>query len=189
MHRFSMKELTDIFSTSTGAIEHDYFHISIDGGDPVYRERVYCYELYHQMRLRWPPNCQYYLNGELDKAAHPILEKIGADHAKPDLLVHLPGYMIGNYAVIEVKRAESQKEGIRKDLSKLDLFVRTVGYKRAVYLFFGHEADSNLVNRVQEIISEFEELVPIELWLHQQAGQQAMNITLCSNGQKAHGRY
>jgi hypothetical protein len=88
-----MQELSDVLQAATSAIEPMYFRLEIDGGDPVYRERVYCYELYHQMRLRWPNGCPYYLNGEIDKAAHPILMQLGAAHAKPDLLIHQPGYM------------------------------------------------------------------------------------------------
>jgi hypothetical protein len=73
-----MKELTKVLAEATGAVGNGYFRLNIDGGDSVYRERVYCYELYHQMRLRWPVGCPFYLNGEIDKAAHPIMTELGA---------------------------------------------------------------------------------------------------------------
>jgi hypothetical protein len=111
-----MNELTEIIGAATEAIEDRYFHPNIDGGDPVYRERVYCYELYHQMRLLWPANSSYCLNGEIDEAAHPILQELRADYAKPDLLVHQPGQMSGNHAIVEVKTSRGQNAGIRKDL-------------------------------------------------------------------------
>jgi hypothetical protein len=174
-----MNELTEIISTATGAIEHRYFHLNIDGSDPIYRERVYCYELYHQMRLRWPPHSPYYLNGEIDKAAHPILQELGADYAKPDLLVHQPGYMSGNHAIIEVKTSQAQNAGIRKDLETLSLFINKVRYERAIYLIYGHGATEKIVARIQRSASEIVELAPIKLWLHQEAGQRAThNITL-----------
>ena len=52
------KELTNILKKATESIEGQYFQLSLDGGDPVYRERLYCYELYHQIRclgdgMRW----------------------------------------------------------------------------------------------------------------------------------------
>ena len=100
-----MEELTQLLQGATGAIEADYFRLNIDGGDPIYRERVYCYELYHQMRTLWPKGSTFRLNGEVDKRAHPILKGLGADHAIPDLLVHRPGTMKGNHAVIEVKKS------------------------------------------------------------------------------------
>ena len=129
-----MDKLDYILRKATANIEEMYFHLYIDGGDaPIYRERVYCYELYHQMRILWPPKCDYYLNGEVDKAAHPILIKLEADGAKPDLLVHKPGYMSGNYAIIEVKHIHAERRGILKDLQTLSIFVKRVKYERAIY--------------------------------------------------------
>lgn len=168
-----MNEFTNILQEATASLEAMYFHVSLDGGDPVFRERVYCYELYHQMRSKWPSKTRYFLNGELDKKAHPILRELGADHAKPDLLVHTPGDMAGNYAIIEVKHSMAVR-GIRKDLETLDLFMRTVGYKRAIYLIYGHEASARGIERVEAVAREFRELMPIELWLHSKAGSPAI---------------
>src|SRR5689334_19126753 len=98
-----MNELTALLADATASIRPEYFNLPIHGGSPVYRERVYCYELYHQLRLKWPDNCPLMLNGEVDKTAHPILSGLGASYAKPDLLVHGPGDMSRNYAIIEVK--------------------------------------------------------------------------------------
>lgn len=179
-----MIELTTIIRTATTAIERGYFHLEIDGGDPVYRERVYCYELYHQMRVLWPVGCEFYLNGEVDKAAHPILRKLGGDRKKPDLLVHKPGYMIGNHAIIEVKNVRANKEGIRKDIETLDIFVRKVGYQRAVYLFFGHDADKSLIDRIQSVAADFDNLIPIEIWFHNQAGQSATHVVTLQRSAK-----
>lgn len=171
-----MNELTAILQAATAGVEPMYFHLNIDGGDPVFRERVYCYELYHQMRSNWPPQSRYFLNGELDKSAHPILRELGADHAKPDLLVHTPGAMAGNYAIIEVKHSMAA-DGIRKDLQTLDLFVRRVGYQRAIYLIYGHEANAGGIEKIKAIANDFQELVPIELWLHSKAEQPATHNT------------
>lgn len=171
-----MNELTGILQAATAAVEAMYFHLNIDGGDPVFRERVYCYELYHQMRSNWPSQSQYFLNGELDKSAHPILHELGADHAKPDLLVHTPGAMAGNYAIIEVKHSTAA-EGIRKDLQSLDLFVRRVGYQRAIYLIYGHQANARGVERIEKIANEFQDLMTIEVWLHSKVGHPATHNT------------
>ena len=45
-----MDELTQILEQATAAIASEYFRLPVWNADPVYRERVYCYELYHQMR-------------------------------------------------------------------------------------------------------------------------------------------
>ena len=132
-----------------------------------------CYELYHQLRCSWPVECGFYLNGELDKAAHPILKELGADYAKPDLLIHRPGYMLHNNTVIEVKSSKAKRDGIEKDLRTLALFRTKVGYQRAIYLLFGFEVD-NAAERVRCIAEQLGDLPPIELWLHSEPRRAAM---------------
>lgn len=121
-----MDQFSDIFASATAAVSAEYFYLPYDGGDGVYRERVYCYELYHQLRSRWPKDTTYRLTGEVDKASHPILAEFGADRMKPDLLVHRPGYM-ENYAIVEVKSAPPSAAGLRKDLATLSLFTSRAG--------------------------------------------------------------
>src|ERR1700733_8802407 len=111
-----MDELTEVLTKATAAIECGYFHFNIAGGPSIYRERVYCYELYHQMRCLWPAN-SFYLNGEVDKAGHPLLSDLRSK--KPDLLVHRPGDEHGNHAVIEVKPSRVDDDDIRKDIETL----------------------------------------------------------------------
>ena len=181
-----MKELTRIITDATAGIGPGYFHLSIDGGDSIYRERVYCYELYHQMRLNWPDHTEFYLNGEVDKAAHPILRTLGADHAKPDLLVHRPGYMTGNHAIIEVKSSEADAEGIRKDLETLSLFKSKVGYQRSIYIIYGQKAAA-VADRVIRIARELKGLEDIELWLHLAPGEPATHNTTRATDRAANG--
>jgi len=178
-----MDELSEILKVATAGVEAPYFQLNVDGGDPVFRERVYCYELYHQMRRNWPSGTQFFLNAEIDKRAHPILKDLGADQSKPDLLVHRPGDMAGNYAIIEVKHS-TVRAGVRKDLETLDLFVRKVGYRRAIYLIYGSEANDDGVAKIESVANEFPELAPVEVWLHPEAGQPAThNTTLHRTGQ------
>lgn len=167
-----MHQLTDLLRNATARVEPRYFQIEIDGGDPIYRERVYCYELYHQLRCLWPSGCEFSLNGELDKAAHPILRQLGADHAKPDFLVHRRGCMSGNNTIIEVKSQLARRDGIEKDLKTLTLFRTKVGYQRAIYLLFGFEAEA-AIEQVQNVARQRSDLPPIELWLHLMPGQAA----------------
>jgi len=157
-----MKELTAVLEKATANLSVGYFRVQLDGGDPVYRERVYCYELYHQLRCLWPKETFFVLNGELDKKAHPILKKLGADYAKPDFLVHTPGSMDGNHAIIEVKSTSAKGKGIRKDLRTLTLFLTKVGYERGIYLIFGDDP-TQAVERVRSIAASIPGLPPIEL--------------------------
>ena len=95
-----MDELTQILIDATRLIEPGYFRLDIEGDAPVYRERVYCYELYHQVRLRWPPSCRHVLNGEVDKKGHHLLKALKMDGFKPDFLIHRPGHMADNFAIM-----------------------------------------------------------------------------------------
>lgn len=170
-----MQELTDLLAEATAAIEPGYFLLSIHGGLPVYRERVYCYELYHQMRKRWPDGCPFWLNGEVDKAAHPKLMELGADGFKPDLLVHRPGDMGGNHAVLEVKPAHSARHGAPKDLNTLSVFRRVVGYDRAIYLIYGEDISEQLIERIERFAQHTDMPLPVEPWVHAAPGQPAMH--------------
>lgn len=51
-----------------------YFQLPITGKEePIYRERVYCYELYHQLRCMLGDCFPYKLNGEVDKSGHLLI--------------------------------------------------------------------------------------------------------------------
>ena len=164
-----MHELDDILRQATAAIGGEYFLLPIHGADPVQRERVYCYELYHQMRLRWPPPeaCPYRLNGEIDKGGHPYFRN-QRGKPKPDLLVHVPGAG-DNDAVLEIKSSRAQAKEILKDLATLCRFAN-FGYRRSIYLVYGAEA---LLGRIQRCAGNV--AVPIEVWYHPAAGALAVH--------------
>jgi hypothetical protein len=184
-----MENLDRILQDATAAVEDNYFRLHIDGADaPIYRERVYCYELYYQMRCRWPAadSCSFYLNGEVDKRAHPILSKLGVGGI-PDLLVHGPGDMGKNHAVIEVKSSNVRNNGIAGDLKKLTLFVRAAGYQRAIYLIYGDEAGAH-VERTIRIARRLPTLGKIELWIHHQVDipAQCVKVLMANELSTAH---
>ncbi|SGZ09782.1 Methionyl-tRNA formyltransferase-like protein [Moritella viscosa] len=177
-----MRELNSILEQATNQIDAGYFHLKIDGGDPIYRERVYCYELYHQMRSNWPARTEYYLNGEIDKAAHPILRELEASHVKPDFLVHKPGYMAGNHAIIEIKHQNAPRSGIKKDLESLSLFRNLVGYERAIYLVYGYEINPDeLSAKIIEESKKIQGLAEVELWFHLSDSSPAFHFSTIEN--------
>jgi hypothetical protein len=116
------------------------------------------------MRLRWPRDARFTLNGEVDKIAHPILSKLGAAYAKPDLLVHGPGNMSRNHAIIEVKSLMADHEGIRKDLNTLQLFRTEVGYERAIHLIYGSGRFNRVLGLVEWCAKEMGLAAPVEVW-------------------------
>jgi hypothetical protein len=169
-----MEDLDDILTEATAAVDSSYFTLDIAGGEAVFRERVYCYELYHQMRLRWPSKdkCRFLLSGEVDKSGHMLLQQLGADGTKPDLLVHRPGFMEDNFAIIEVKHSTAL-EGMRKDLNTLDLFLRMVEYKRAIYLIYGPLATEKVAARTASEAVKLGITTAIEVWLQPECGKPA----------------
>ncbi|MFC2167775.1 hypothetical protein ACFLRW_02235 [Acidobacteriota bacterium] len=113
-----------------------YLLISLESYDKIYRERVYCYELYHQLRKQLGDDYPYKLDGELDKVNHPeIHDKIGAK--KPDFVVHVPGNMNNNLLVIEVKQLAASMTAIKIDLETLQLFLNKAEYFRAIMMIYG----------------------------------------------------
>lgn len=170
-----MDELNDLILNATACVDEQYFYLPIYDGDSVYRERVYCYELYHQMRSIWPRQCRYALNGEIDKRGHEFLHGLDADNAIPDFLVHVPGAM-DNFAIIEVKNSLVRK-GVEKDLKTLDVFVQSVEYRRAIYLIYGNEADATAFEKIEKVaIDKFESISPIEIWLHSEPHSPARHV-------------
>jgi hypothetical protein len=172
-----MEQLDEILREATAAIRDNYFLLPIHYGGPVYRERVYCYELYHQMRQLWPEpgDSPYRLNGEVDKNNHPYFagREGRKPKPKPDLLVHQPGGGTYNHAVIEVKSVDGR--AIAKDLKTLALFTAELGYERAIFLIYGTRADAR-VARVLSVAARVPAAAPIEVWLHAAVGAPARHV-------------
>ncbi|HCJ74664.1 methionyl-tRNA formyltransferase-like protein [Agrobacterium pusense] len=164
-----MDELDEIIRSATAAIGPQYFQLPVAGRDPALYERVYCYELYHQMRSRWPET-NLSLTGEIPKRGHEIIMASIGSAVVPDFLIHEPGTMGNNHAIMEVKSSQANALGIRKDLATLDQFCVQVGYQRAVYLFYGGEIDLDLVRHLaaQRPVQAY-----IEIWLHSEPGADA----------------
>jgi hypothetical protein len=146
---------------ATGEVEPDFFDLPVAYGDPghtVYRERAYCYELYHRLRPKWDDarvnlGAPYTLNGELSKAGHPLFEGLGKT---PDLLVHVPRTMDWNLVIVEVKSATglADAEDVERDLFKLTEFVGRAQYERGVYLIYGDDRDP--IGKVRRIAAKWE---------------------------------
>ncbi|MBX9950301.1 MAG: hypothetical protein K2Y39_14120 [Candidatus Obscuribacterales bacterium] len=155
-----MEGLDKIISVAIEAIDQEYFLLPIRGGFEKYRERVYCYELYHQIKARWPKSTDYRLNGENTKQGHPYFENIPG-WLMPDFVVHVPGFDI-NYCVMEVKSSDSSVQKISEDFDSLETFLSlgSYPYKRGILIIFGEDAKQ-----------QFEQLkkpknASIEVWLH-----------------------
>jgi len=97
---------------ATARVPKHYFQLPVAGQrEPLYRERVYSYELYHQLRVRLDDEGlveHYALSGEIDKGGHPIIRH----RCAPDLVFHIPG-AARNLVVVEVKPINASRSSSR----------------------------------------------------------------------------
>lgn len=159
-----MKEDFEFFIlalTAAGSEMSDphYFRLPVAGPEkPVFRERVYCYELYHQLRNRLEDSFPYRLCGEVDKSGNPMFEQEELKGRKPDFIVHVPGKVpMMNLVVVEVKPVDASLADIGEDIAKLQAFIERAKYPRAIMLIYGdgkREALPDIVTSAKELIAD-----------------------------------
>jgi hypothetical protein len=166
----------EILKKAISGIQDRYFQTCIIGKDgkskKVYRERVYCYELYHQMRKHWPCGGTLQLHGEFDKSGSNFFAGTGARGSKPDFLVHVPGNSEMNLVAMEVKPVTTTANKIKSDLQKLSALHREANYRCVIYLIFGENA-KNKAKKIHSLINELNIMVYIEIWTHDAPNKRA----------------
>lgn len=145
-----MNNFNDILMIAIENIPEDYFETKIcqtnEGVSTklVYRERIYCYELYHQIRTLW----QYQhgvkfsvkLDAEFDKSGSGVFSDTSFPRMKPDFLIHSPGETKGNFIAMEVKPSSARKSEIKKDIDKLIELTTVHKFKFGIFLVYGKDA-------------------------------------------------
>lgn len=152
--------------TASSQVGSAHFLLPIAGRDhPVKRERVYCYELYHQLRLALH-DLPLTLSGEPDKRG-----RLDFPNINPDLIIHTPGHHKDNFAVVEVE-CRPDRAHLTKDLKNLKV-MRGKGYQILVLLLFATPRVP--WHRLERAALEAEvDLGEIVVLLHRAAGEQAM---------------
>ena len=168
-----IERFLEFLIAATAKVRAHYFQLPVaDREDTIYRERVYSYELYHQIQMLLEEDQEltnYVLSGEIDKQGHPIIRQCA-----PDLLFHVPRDMGSNLVVVEVKPANAKSRGIRKDLDTLRYFLTDAPrYQLGVQLVYGNDerAFSRFVRRVRRL-----GLPQLHLYWHRQPGEPARRI-------------
>jgi hypothetical protein len=157
--------MLEALEQATRAIGAPYFLLPIAGRDrPIKRERVYCYELFHQLRIALQDS-QLTLTGEPDKRGHPDFPPIN-----PDFILHTPGSHKENNAVIEVECRVSL-EHLIKDLRNLKT-MKDRGYVTLVLLLFANN-DVPWAKLRQAATEADIDVGEITVLLHQAADQAA----------------
>lgn len=137
------QEFMVAFKKSITAIEDRYFQIDRAKSPAAWRERAYCYELYHQLRNKLPEDFPYTLHGEIDKRGHQYICTHFVKCPNPDFIIHEPGTM-NNLVVIEIKQCGCNLDEAKEDIQKIKTFVEQVGYQHGIFLIYGDRAIDNL---------------------------------------------
>ena len=134
-------EVLNWFSEALTRVGESYFSLeTMYSQEGIIRERVFCYELYHQLRLiqaTQPILQSLCLHGEIDKSGHPIFRNF---EKNPDFVFHRPGSMESNVCVVEVK-GKLVTGDVNKDLTTLLTFVGRYEYQFGLFVCFGHEVE------------------------------------------------
>lgn len=164
---------------ATQAMDRQSFGLERSGHDiAILRERVYCYELYHRLRLCLPDGEEFpfVLHGEVDKRGHHLLESLVGPR-NPDFIVHKPGVQgdEANLAVVEVKSGRNVGTGLEKDAKTLVAFVERADYFRGVHLVFGGNHDV-VRARIREAYSDVAQREQLAVFWHPEAGRAAQRL-------------
>lgn len=134
------------------------------------RERNYCYELYHQMRInpclmKKIKENNYIFNSEIDKGGHPIIK----ENINPDFILHRQGQMGNedddNFLVIEVKSElnSNSYHGIAKDIKNLSKMTNEYDYRHGMFILINFSLEE-LKKKIRFITNKSEYLEIKEDW-------------------------
>jgi len=150
------------------ALDRKYFKVERFEAESRYFERVYCYELYHQLRKHLDPieGFPYYLHGEIDKDGHDVVKTALGAGLKPDFIIHDPGFMDNdtNLAVMEVKTIYQVYEADYA-MDHLRKFLHKVEYSYGIQLIFGDDERRDLPKKLKD----YDEDITV-LW-HREVGK------------------
>ena len=126
------------------SIPKEYFTIEVAEKNATARrkrrERVYAYELYHQMRILQDERKSILgknmcINAEIDKRGHTVIK----EKFNPDIIIHEQGTM-HNLCVIELKVCLDY-DGIRKDINTIHKMVDEYQYVCGAFVMAGASLD------------------------------------------------
>jgi len=127
-----LNEAMNMLKIALSKVPKDFHKIKMNKDEERYRERIFCYELYHRFRCLMKNDNDIIfhditLHGELDKKGNK-----NYNGEIPDFVLHSPGDNDRNLFIVEVKvNPEGDIEG---DLKKLIEFVGHHKYQHGVLI-------------------------------------------------------
>ena len=152
-----VESFVEMIKGSLDNVGDEYYKITTTyESSGIVRERVFCYELYHQMRLvqsaRGLTDVQ--IHGEIDKSGHIAFDRNSGKN--PDFVFHIPGMMQGNAIVVEVKgKIEGNyQEGIDKDIVTLSKFTDNKHYYHSGVLIIYNYTYDEFLRKIGEFVKD-----------------------------------
>lgn len=114
--------ILDIFKKALLEVQASYFRYQRPNGELTYGERVFAYELYHQLRIRY--NGPGLINAEFVKSMQHVIPYLNIQYV-PDIVVHDPDNLEGNLLACEIKaNPEVTLDALLNDLNKIEFYTR-----------------------------------------------------------------
>jgi hypothetical protein len=115
------EQAIDRFKNALLRVAPDYFCVGLPDGSQAYQERIFAYELYHQVRLQFTEH--WYVNGEFRKGLSLVPRVNRRDWVIPDLVIHQPATIENNLVAVEIKSSQNlAPTDLLADLQKLEMF-------------------------------------------------------------------
>ena len=161
--RLSSDYLKDIASSIT-KVDKKYCQWEYQDGSSQKIERVFAYELYHQLRKLTNSNPKYKelrIDGEISKEVYQEIETCGLlnlhsskrRHFSPDMVIH---YGQTNrkeesqIAIIEIKTREISNSNLIDTILKLNHYIRVLNFQYAIFISVNTE-----INKVSKQLRYF----------------------------------
>ena len=146
-------EFLEMLNLAASRITTDYFKpvaLTTDSVEPqhIWRERVYCYELYHHLRCLLGDRGSRRLFGGMDKVGNSRYVRKNGNGRVPDFIWHEPGTST-NWAAIGVKTC-AQIDTISTTLSALQHYLDSWKYQMVVLYIIGTQHGDNVYDKVRQ---------------------------------------
>lgn len=161
-------------------VKKEYYRIiTTYNPEGINRERVFAYELYHQIRMI-ENDSELILHGEIDKRGHVDFPAV--EQRNPDFIFHVPGEYNCKSVVVELK--VDLNGGIEKDFETLDMFIKNYSYSYGIFIICNHSEEKvkKFIERID--VEKIENKDKIHILIKESAEKEGVQLQLSKIIQK-----
>lgn len=174
--RYENEDINSLLKEALTKVERDYLFSENPSGNDIFIERVFAYELYHQMRVIFPDE-HGLVNGEYRKYLKIVSSMknntlFNTRTYIPDIVVHQPSTLDKNLLAIEIKISPDLTwKDLNQDLEKLNFYTnpdisKGLGFKMGVMLIANYDIRGILPDDKKAKLKEFlEKNTSIAIWI------------------------